>query len=65
MGANRTPAASQRMKSAARGALFAITVTLILSAALVVTGCGGGGDDEDPHQPTPQVDCKANPNACK
>ncbi|RQO57997.1 hypothetical protein DBR47_14490 [Paucibacter sp. KBW04] len=64
MGANGTPATSQRMKSAARGALFAITVALSLSAALVVTACGGG-DNEEPHQPTPKVDCKANPNACK
>ena len=37
---------------------------LLAAASLVLAGCGGGGTDEEP-QPTPTVNCAANPNACK
>lgn len=39
---------------------------VILSAAMLLTACGGGEDLYDEHDvPTPLVDCAANPEACK
>lgn len=44
-------------------ALAAITAGIVLS--MLLTGCGGGGDDEeDAEQPRPSVDCKATPEKC-
>lgn len=46
---------------------FAITAAIaVLSAAsLVLSACGGGGDNVTEPQPRPPVDCKEKPEACK
>jgi hypothetical protein len=49
--------------TAARAALLA----LLFTACLLLVACGGGGGDPEDHpdQPTPGVDCVANPELCK
>lgn len=44
-----------------------LAVLILLIACLgALAGCGGGGDDADPPgQPTPQVNCQAQPAACR
>lgn len=47
--------------------LITLLAALIGSAGLVLTACGGGGDNitEPQPQPRPPVDCKEKPEACK
>lgn len=52
------------MKRAATIALYAITLLMGLSCAVVLSACGGGGDPE-PTTGTDPVDCKAHPEQCK
>lgn len=40
--------------------LVALLATVVLLAA-----CGGGDPEDDPDQPTPRVNCAANPELCK
>lgn len=44
--------------------LIAMAASLVL--VLLLAGCGGGDpEDDQPTQPTPKVDCVANPALCK
>lgn len=47
--------------TAARAALLA----LLFTAGLLLVACGGGDPEDHPDQPTPGVDCVANPELCK
>lgn len=39
---------------------------VLLGAAAVLTGCGGGDPEDSPaDQPPPVLDCKARPEVCK
>jgi len=43
-----------------------LLIALVGALALVLAGCGGGGCNPcAPDVPTPAVDCKAKPDACK
>lgn len=48
-----------------RRPLPALLLALIGAAAAVLVACGGGGDNIEPDQPTPTVDCRAKPEQCK
>lgn len=42
-----------------------LLAALASSACLVLTACGGGGDNQTEPQPRPPADCKDKPEACK
>jgi uncharacterized protein YcgI (DUF1989 family) len=46
--------------------VYAVVFALLALTALVgaLAGCAGGDDEPTPDQPTPAVDCTANPKAC-
>lgn len=52
------------MTTAARWALRLIAIPFVLSMVAVLSGCGGGDPHDPPDQPTPAVDCHADPKAC-
>lgn len=43
----------------------ALTIALVAVVAAISYACGGGGDDAQPDQPTPAVDCPKKPEQCK
>ena len=47
--------------------LYAAAFFVAIAASALLTGCGGGDVDDDlqPQRPTPVVDCKASPGACR
>lgn len=45
-----------------------LILAMIACIVLALTGCGGGGDDDEPTGPnasTQPVDCKTHPELCK
>lgn len=45
--------------------LATLLAAVVGALTLVLSACGGGGDNMGPDQPTPTVDCKAKPEQCK
>ena len=46
-------------------AFYGLVVACTVAVCSLLSGCGGGGEDEAPTATTQPVDCKARPELCK